>query len=555
MKRLLLPLLFAFLFIPITTNASHYLGGEISWTCLSNGKYVFHLKVYRECAGINHNYTNEFLQIIGNPLPRTATNSILSSILLRPDSGRWISSGYGDLSPDCDSTTNPPILCANGNYTVQQFFYSSDPIELRGTPPAQGWSFYITGVCCRATMQNLAGNGSMVYKSVMYHNPANGICDNSSPQFAEVPRIFACRGLSTAYPESAFDLEGDSLSYHLDATYNAPISAPQMVPYDSGYSASSPTPGLLIDSTNIPYSYDPISGKVSFRVNNGMGIRSYFIVRRIDEYRDSVLISSVYRELPLYVRDCPQLDNVRTNDPPRIAQPFFNGVTFTDRDTVEAGNAINMNLSVLDTNTHFGNSQDITIEILSDRITDNYSLSGNCFYSSDTSCAYIPLSNATYNAKRDVYQIKATRSFNGQIFWQTDCSDLSASMGPKTHYFYISAKDDLCPIPAEGNAIFEITVMPPSNPPCQMVTNIEDSKELEEMISIYPNPTNGLINIDRSMDDDLQLDVFDLQGRKVDSKVLLPSERQLQLPEAKGVYLLRMNDGEGRQASFKVMNK
>ena len=33
--------------------ASHLMGGEITWECQSNGQFIFQLKVYRDCNGIN----------------------------------------------------------------------------------------------------------------------------------------------------------------------------------------------------------------------------------------------------------------------------------------------------------------------------------------------------------------------------------------------------------------------------------------------------------------------------------------------------------------------
>ena len=50
MKKIMLIALF--LLSAFAVYPSHYMGGEITWECTNNGKYIFTLKAYRECAGI-----------------------------------------------------------------------------------------------------------------------------------------------------------------------------------------------------------------------------------------------------------------------------------------------------------------------------------------------------------------------------------------------------------------------------------------------------------------------------------------------------------------------
>ena len=35
----------------LSTNASHLLGGEITWECANNGDYIFTLTLYQDCNG------------------------------------------------------------------------------------------------------------------------------------------------------------------------------------------------------------------------------------------------------------------------------------------------------------------------------------------------------------------------------------------------------------------------------------------------------------------------------------------------------------------------
>ena len=54
MKRILLLLLLAFTCYNI--QATHLMGGEITWKCIKSGanagSYVFEVKVYRDCQGV-----------------------------------------------------------------------------------------------------------------------------------------------------------------------------------------------------------------------------------------------------------------------------------------------------------------------------------------------------------------------------------------------------------------------------------------------------------------------------------------------------------------------
>jgi len=42
-------ILLLFLNFAIKANATHLMGGEITWVCLGNGFYQFQMKVYRDC--------------------------------------------------------------------------------------------------------------------------------------------------------------------------------------------------------------------------------------------------------------------------------------------------------------------------------------------------------------------------------------------------------------------------------------------------------------------------------------------------------------------------
>lgn len=74
-------------------------------------------------------------------------------------------------------------------------------------------------------------------------------------------------------------------------------------------------------------------------------------------------------------------------------------------------------------------------------------------------------------------------------------------------------------------------------------------------IRIYPNPSNGIVNLKRSTSDVLQMQLFNLQGQLIKQELLLPSTNQIQLPEASGLYFITLTDESGREANFKLIRE
>ena len=73
-KIILLVLIFVFSF---TSHATHFVGGEITWECISDpthidfGKFIFKLSFYRDCTGMNPSSAGpggfETLTVHGHP--------------------------------------------------------------------------------------------------------------------------------------------------------------------------------------------------------------------------------------------------------------------------------------------------------------------------------------------------------------------------------------------------------------------------------------------------------------------------------------------------------
>lgn len=179
------------------TMASHYMGGEITWQCLGNGKYRFIMKLYRECSGVSYGTTETISvsnysglnSITMNLYPGGNVNDINDGVL----------DGITELSPVCwDSSQRiscSHILTANSG-AIQEWYYTSDfsfpqGVLLNGIPPPQGWIFSHTG-CCRNPSINLIDptNTYWVISAAIYQSQNNAFpCFDNSPYFINDPQF------------------------------------------------------------------------------------------------------------------------------------------------------------------------------------------------------------------------------------------------------------------------------------------------------------------------------------------------------------------------------
>ena len=91
-------------FLSFGVHASHIMGGEITWECIKDpldpdvGKYIFTMKLYRDCDGISLPTTNQTLNVWNHPTVTTISLQFISNT---------------DISPDCDVTNsgNPALDC------------------------------------------------------------------------------------------------------------------------------------------------------------------------------------------------------------------------------------------------------------------------------------------------------------------------------------------------------------------------------------------------------------------------------------------------------------
>lgn len=438
-------LLFLFLLMASKGFASHIMGGDITWVCQGGGDYVFQLTFYRDCNGADVNTVSVDLDVWNHP----TVNQIEVFFVSRTD-----------VSPICTQVSGGPnpLTCGSGAFggnglgAIEKIIYQSNPVTLSGTPPAEGWIFTYKDFSRNTALTNLQNPGSygITLASKMFEIPNSpGGCIDNSPQFLQEPYFVSCVGDFYEYNMNPVDADLDSIEVlfgqpmdrYLGAVYNPPVD-PVPVPFEPGFSATSPTPDATLNPGNIPANLDPGSGNLTFLSNNAGNFAVKLVTR---SYRQGVLIAEVERELQLIVQNC-----TGTNNAPTVNGPF--GGLFET--TVDAGDLVTFNLASSDPELlQDGSPQSNILTLTGLEIGPNPT--------APTGCAIAPC--ATVNTTPP---ITMTQGVNADFSWQTTCDHLLNPYGfvaeSVPYHFVFKIQDDYCPIPKVKYATITVNVRNPN---------------------------------------------------------------------------------------------
>jgi len=486
-KRILAVLLMLFVFSN-NSNATHLMGGEITWECIKSGpdagKYIFNVKIYRDCQGVPLANINNKVLVVHNHL--TISNIALTYI------------GATDISPACNTIDgpNPQLSCGgtnigyagSGDGAVEEHIYTSEPMIITGTPDSDGWHFTYTDIARNLAVINLANNTGQygfTLRAVMYSYtdslgvvyPNNNECYDSSPKFYEKPRTILEVGNGPTpfsfsngftYSHNAFDEEQDSIGYHfaqpLDG-YNAPAydylnaDVTNAIPFAAGFSVTTPIQGIFMY---------PTTGRTNYpAIQPG----NYVTCTRVSAYKCGNKIASIYREIQVVLIPFTEVlgdttngnigANTLRNVRPLVQPPFFYPATSAPYqwDTlVHCGDTVAFDFIATDDDVYpNGSQQDLLFEV-----------SGGQFYDYYNS---IPCQNppcATFNeigTGTPPPFIASGGTGSGQFEWITSCNHVINScsgLRPSVYTFVIKVSDDFCPTPAIENTsqVISITVFP-----------------------------------------------------------------------------------------------
>lgn len=279
MKKLL-PLLVTFISLLINineTHATHLMGADISYECISPGQYRIKLQLYRDCKGVSIGTAQTLAY-------SSAQCGVTSTITLQVVS-------VTDITPVCQQNQSN-TACAGGTlYGVEKHVYEG----ILNLPPGCGTDWVLGwGTCCRNyAITNLAqpGNEDMYIQTCSIDNTMSPC--NNSPQFLNDPVPFFCANQPVNYNHGVIDIDGDSISF----SSVSPMNAGGNVTYSGGLNANNP----FIVTGSGPFSVDPINGDINFTPSQTqIGV----MAMRVNEYRNGVLIGCVVRDMQFTIINC-----------------------------------------------------------------------------------------------------------------------------------------------------------------------------------------------------------------------------------------------------------
>lgn len=281
------------LLLPTVLQASHIVGGEMTYTCLGNDRYDIALTIFRDCENGNPQAYFDNPAIVGIFNARTGNLIRTISLFLPSDD-------------TLDLTQVNPCFTI-----VQDVCIHTTTYRRRLTLPysADGYHLVYQRCCRNNVITNILQPGftGATYETLI--GPSALSSCNSSPSFQDWPPFYICQGSSIDYDNSATDIDGDSIVYglytpHEGGTRIYPRPTPPMGPpfnpvtWRRPYSASNMLGG------SDPFRIDPQTGRLSGTPPH-LGIFVVGICAK--EYRNGVLIGVTRRDFQYEVVACAPL--------------------------------------------------------------------------------------------------------------------------------------------------------------------------------------------------------------------------------------------------------
>lgn len=282
-NRLLLLGLLILFSSPFFLNASHLVGGKITYRYLGANKYEYKLTVYRDCSdqvGFNDPATIHIYDKSNNNLVYIRNAKLTNKSIVPP------------FTPNPCFVPPSGICVEIGNYV--------DTVMLN--PNLSGYAI---------THQNCCHNGS-VLNIISPQTTGMAITTdippqiNNSPQFINFPPIYICQSDTFNYSFAATDADGDNLIYQFctpykdgSINYSGPF-IPTPPPYNnllwgSGFSVTNPL------SNNGGITLNSSTGQLKFKPNI---TGQYAIGICVLEYRNNILINTNRVELQFNIVNC-----------------------------------------------------------------------------------------------------------------------------------------------------------------------------------------------------------------------------------------------------------
>ena len=510
-KHALSIVLFCLLLFSGKSYATHLLGGEITWECVNTGsdkgKLIFTIIVYTPCyaggdfCGGSMNISNPLYALYGGV-------ALIPCFQVRT----------ADLTTPCYDSAQQSYchdpLGPNVGKAMKECVYVSLPTQINGIPDVNGSDFWFSS-SSRTTMLNTFGYDFFL-RTTMYPytdsntnttlklgTPALGpSCYDSAPIFAESVVPISCAGSFTTLPSGCYDTDGDSLVYDWDTPMQSAINP---IIWLSNYSATSPFPGTLHNSGNVPATLNNATGQIIFKSMplHVPGYHQYCV--KVSSYRKGQKIAEVYREAAHIIDSCllPSISNtlpvVELKD---AGKPNYKTMLDT---AIEVGSTIELDFRSTDFDTlptsNPTNLQSVDLEVIGTAMS---SVPNDTLTCVDKPCAYMDtIGNSSWNAT--LYRFVDSGQVVARFKWQTDCSMLfpvSSYNGQpvsRQFTFIMRTSDNYCPNPGKSSLQFRITVYDSTSIPQPLVEIDASSGGAKLTWNQYSNPNFTSYNVFRSI--------------------------------------------------------
>ncbi len=313
--------------------ASHIIGGEITYRYMGEvaggkSRYLISLSIYEDCLHGSPQAIEE-----DNPAYFAVYDDVNN--LLSFDSARFATSINVPPNYDVACITNPPEMCM----LKKTFLINFDV-------PRNGHSYtVIYQRCCRngdiVNIVNPSNTGATFTCTI----PADTVASsNNSAVYKNFPPQIICVNNPLLYDNSATDADGDSLSYELCESYDAPNGLPNNV-------IPLPPPFALVAYKHPPYSYynplnaypalaiDPVTGMIT---GKPLITGRYLVTVCCNEWRHGRLINTIHREFQFVVTDCSKAvlaDMPYFTDDPNVYQVNCKDFIIDFANTSKGGNS------------------------------------------------------------------------------------------------------------------------------------------------------------------------------------------------------------------------
>lgn len=293
---------------PNRALATHIVGGDITYKCLGSTatgiEYQIRVEIYQDCLnGIPEARAEDIPAIIGI-FSKDGKYDKIDSI--GNFSGGRVDSELVKANFDNECVNNPPPLCLKRLSFTKSYILPFN---------SSGYRVMYVRCCRNESIINLNTPGQVgATYSCSIPSTAEATC-NTSAIFNNYPPQIICINNPLIYDHSAYDADGDSLSYELcDAYPGGMTTNPKPFP-----KSTLPNPISMVGNNPPSYGYragfnpqKPMGGNPVIQIDPKTGmltgtpnLQGRFVVAVcVHEWRNGVIINTVSREFQFTVTNC-----------------------------------------------------------------------------------------------------------------------------------------------------------------------------------------------------------------------------------------------------------